>query len=113
MTLDGTIYYMQNELGQNQTILNMIDPKTLQVSEVIRLSLPAEPETLTLSSTDLFAIGQKDGSVLVMTRDGGQNMIFQAATSSVEGLAFSQDGHFLAVASMEGVRIYAILPGAK
>ena len=113
MTLDGTIYYMQNELGRNQTILNVIDPKTLQVSEVSRLSLLAIPQTLALSSTDLFAIGQNDGSVLIMTRDGAQSAAFQAASSPIAGLSFSADGRFLAVASTEGVRVYAILPGAR
>jgi WD40 repeat protein len=111
MTFDGTIYYLQNELGRNQTILNVIDPKTLQVSEVTRLSLPGTPQALALSSTDLFAFGQTDGSVLIMTRDGGQSGAFQAASSPISGLSFSADGRFLAVASTEGVRVYAIMPG--
>jgi photosystem II stability/assembly factor-like uncharacterized protein len=110
MTFDGTIYYLQNELGLNQTILNSIDPKTMQISEVVRLSLPAAPQTLALSSTNLFAIGQADGAVLIVTSDGGQTWAFQAASSPISGLSFSADGHFLAVASSEGLRVYAILP---
>jgi WD40 repeat protein len=113
MTADGTLYYLQNELGQNQTILNVLDPKTRQISEIVRMSLPARPRTLTLSSTGLFAIGQEDGAVMVITKDGAQNAFFQASTASIEGLSFSPDGHFLAVASAEGVRVYAVLPAAQ
>ncbi|MCX6065661.1 MAG: hypothetical protein NT121_07895, partial [Chloroflexi bacterium] len=110
MTADGTIYYLQNELDRNQTVLNVIEPVNHQISEVTRLALPAEPVSMTLSSTGLFAIGQKDGSVLVMNRDGGQSASFQAATSAIDRLAFSPDGRFLAVASAEGVRVFAVLP---
>jgi hypothetical protein len=113
MTADGRIYYIQNEMGRNQTVFNTIDPKTLDVSEITRVSLPAEPTALTLSSSDLFAIGQKDGAVLIMAKDGTQSVSFQAATSSIVNISFSQDGRFLAVASAEGVRIFSILPGAK
>ncbi len=113
MTADGRIYYIQNEMGRNQTVFNTIDPKTLDVSEITRVSLPAEPTAMTLSSSDLFAIGQKDGAVLIMTKDGTQSVSFQAATSSIVNISFSQDGRFLAVASAEGVRIFSILPGAK
>jgi WD40 repeat protein len=63
-----------------------------------------------LSSTNLFAIGLKDGSVVIMTRDGTQTATFQGATSSISGLSFSPNGHLLAVASEEGVRIFAVLP---
>ncbi len=113
MTADGTIYYMQNELDRFQTILNVIDPKTLKISEVVRLSLPAAPGALTLSSTGLFAIGQDDGSVMIMSKDGSQSAVFQAATSPISAINFSPDGRFLAVASAEGVRVYAVLPGAN
>jgi WD40 repeat protein len=111
MTVDGTIYYIQNELGHNQTVFNVIDPKTLQVSEITRLSLPAEPQAMTLSSTGLFAVGLKDGSVSIITRDGSQNASFQAASSPIGGISFSPDGRFLAVESDEGVRVFAIVPG--
>ncbi len=113
MTADGTIYYTQNELERNQTVFNVIDPNTLKISEITRLSLSAEPRAMTLSASGLFAIGQADGCILIMTKDGGQTTSFQAATSSIEGLSFSPDGRFLAVASIEGVRIFSILPGVK
>ena len=110
MAADGTVYYLQRDLDKNQTIINFIDPKTHNISELTRLSLPAEPKFMTLSSTGLFAIGQKDGSVFVMTHDGSQNITFQAATSSIGGLSFNPSGKLLAVASEEGVRVFAILP---
>jgi WD40 repeat protein len=110
MTADGSIYYMQNELDHNRTVLNVIDPKTQKTSEIIRLALPAEPITLALSNTGLFAIGQKDGSVLVMSKDGEQSASFQAANSAIDGLSFSLDGRYIAVASAEGVHIYAVMP---
>ena len=110
MTKDGTIYYLQRDLDKNLTIINVIDPKTHNSTELTRLSLPAEPEIMTLSSTGLFAIGQKDGSVFVMTQDRAQNNSFQAATSSIGGLSFNPSGNLLAVASEEGVRVFAVLP---
>ena len=113
MTADGTIYYVQNELEHNQAVFNMIDPHTLKISELTRLSLPSEPLVMTLSASGLFAIGQLDGNVLIMTRDGSQSTNIQAATSAIEGLAFSPDGRFLAVASLEGVRVYSILASVK
>jgi WD40 repeat protein len=45
-----------------------------------------------------------------MTLDGSQNMTFQGATSSIGGLSFNPSGKFLAVASEEGVRVFAVLP---
>ena len=110
MTADGTIYYLQRDLDKNQTIINVIDPMTHNVSELIRLFLPAEPEFITLSSTGLFAIGQKDGSVTVMNLDGLQNVTFQAATSPIDKISFTPSGKLLAVASEEGVRVFAVLP---
>ena len=110
MAADGTVYYLQRDLEKNQTILNVIDPKTHKISEFTRLPLAAEPTFMTLSSTGLFAIGQKDGSVFVMTQDGSHSITFQAATSSISGLSFNLNGKLLAVASEEGVRVFAVLP---
>ncbi len=110
MTVDGTVYYLQRDLDQNQTILNYLDPETHKLNEYTRISLPAEPKVLALSNNGLFAIGQVDGSVLVMLKDGGQQTTIQAATSAIQGLAFSPNGHFLAVASAEGLQIFSILP---
>jgi WD40 repeat protein len=110
MTADGTVYYLQRDLDKNLTIINVIDPKTYKVRELTRLSLPAEPKVLTLSAAGLFAIGQKDGSVLVMTQDTSLTSSFQAATSAIGGLSFNPSGKFLAVASEEGVRVFAVLP---
>jgi len=110
MTSDGSIYYLQNELDHNQTLLNVIDPITQHTTEITRVALPAKPKTLALSTTGLFAIGQEDGSVLLMTKDGGQSASFQAANSAIDGASFSLDGRFLAVVSAEGLRIYAVLP---
>ncbi len=113
MTADGSIYYMQNELGNNQTVLNVIDPLTRHTTEITRLALPAKPGPFTLSTTGLFAIGQQDGAVIIVTQDGGQSASFQAAESAIDALSFSLDGRYLAVASAEGMRVYAILPKIK
>jgi DNA-binding beta-propeller fold protein YncE len=110
MSPDGTVYYLQRDLDKNQTIINVIDPKTYNTSELTRLFLPAEPRVMTLSTAGLFAIGQKDGSVLVMQQDGSQTVSLQAATSYISGLAFNPTGTLLAVTSKEGLRIFAILP---
>jgi WD40 repeat protein len=110
MTTDGTVYYLQRDLGSNQTVLNYIEPGGHDGKEYTRLPKLAEPRVMTLSNTGLLAIGQMDGSVLVMAKDGGQLASFQAAPSPVEGVSFSPDGRFIAVASREGVRVFAILP---
>lgn len=110
MATDGTIYYLQRDLDKNQTIINFIDTKAQSQGELTRLFLPAEPQVIALSSTGLLAIGQKDGSVLVITRDGLQKITLQAATSSINGLSFSPSGNLLAVACKEGVRVFAVLP---
>lgn len=110
MTLDGTVYYLQRDLDKNLTIINVIDPKTFDTRELTRLFLPAEPRSMTLSATGLFAIGQKDGSVLILTQDGLQNSSFQAATSYINELSFNPTGNLLAVASEEGIRVFAVLP---
>jgi len=113
MTSDGMIYYTQYNLTDNQTALFSLDPKTHDTSQIASLVIPAEPSALALSSTGLFAVGQKDGAVLIMTRDGGQSASFQAGTSAVQALDFSPDGRFLAVASSEGVRVFGVLPASK
>jgi WD40 repeat protein len=110
MALNGNTYYFQRDVEKNQTIIKVVDPTTHETSELTRISLPTEPKAVTLSSTDLFAIGLKDGSVVVMTKDGTQTATFQAATSSISGLSFNPSGHFLAVASEEGIRVFAVLP---
>ena len=113
MTSDGTIYYTQYNLTDNQTALFSLDPKTHDTSQIASLVIPAEPRALALSSTGLFAVGQKDGAVVIMTQDGGQSAGFQAGTSAIQALDFSPDGRFLAVASSEGVRVFGVLPASK
>ena len=113
MVTDGTIYYTQRELDRNQTIFNSIDPMSNKTNEITRISLPAEIKALALSTNGLFAAGLQDGSVLFLTKDGTQSVIFQAESNPIQGLSFSLDGRFLAISSPEGVRIFAVLPEKK
>ena len=113
MTANGTIYYTQYNLTDNQTSFMTLDPKTHDNSQIAKLTIPAEPRALALSSTGLFAVGQKDGAVLIMSQDGGQSASFQAAASEIESVDFSPDGRLLAVACSDGVRVFAVLPPSK
>ena len=111
MDTDGTVYYTQNDPNNNQTTLHRIDPITFEISEVTSLGLTADLNVLSSSSTNLFAAGMQDGSILLLTKDGTQKTILQAANSSITGLSFSPDGHFLAIASSDGVKIFSVVPG--
>ena len=113
MTANGSIYYTQYNLTDDRTALFLLNPLTHETSQLASLPIPAEPQALALSSTGFFAVGQKDGGVLIMSRDGGQSASFQAATGSIEAMDFSPDGRFLAVVSHDGVRIFAVVPASR
>lgn len=110
MAPDGSVYYFQRDLDKNQTIMKVVNPNNFEITELTRISLASEPKIMTLSTTGLFAIGLKDGSVVVMTKDGTRTATFQPATSPIGGLSFNPTGRLLAVASEEGVRVFAVLP---
>ena len=113
MAANGTIYFMQYNLTDNQTSFFTLDPKTHDTTQIAKLTIPAEPRTLAISTTGLFAVGQKDGAVMILSQNGDQSASFQAAATEIENLDFSPDGRLLAVASSDGVRVFAVLPASK
>ena len=107
---DGRVYFLQQDPDHPESILRFIDPKTHAVSDVARLSLSAEPQVMTRAADGTLALGLQDGVVTVVSPDGQQVTGFQAAYSPIGGISFTLDGRYLAVASAEGIRIFAVLP---
>jgi len=107
----SNVYTLQAYPDQAQVVLGMISGPDYQLTVVGHLPMPAQPEIMALCGvTGLFAIGMDDGSVLLVSPDGKQTALFQAAHSPIGGLAFIGDGRYLAVGSAEGVKVFAILP---
>lgn len=111
LTSDNRVYFVQQDLGQPQVILKVIDGKPpYQITDVARLTLPAEPEVMAVAASGMLAFGMKDGSLALVSPDGQQVFTMQAIYSAVTGISFTSDGRYLALASDEGIRIYAVLP---
>jgi hypothetical protein len=114
ITNAGVVYFLQQPPDQAQVTLKMIDAKTYAVTDVMRLSMPAEPQVMAIAqATGLFAFGLQDGSVMLVSPDGTQTLAFQPAYSSIGALAFSADGRYLAIGSLEMIKIFAIVPERK
>jgi WD40 repeat protein len=109
MTKEGVIYFLKYDPDYKKTIFMMINPAGW-VGEVTRLDLASDTLVLTLSANGLLALGLQDGSVVLMTQDGSQNVAFQAARSPIEALTFSADGKYLGIASAEGLKVWGLEP---
>jgi WD40 repeat protein len=107
---DNRVYFVQQDPGQPQVILKVIHALTFDVANVARLSLPAEPEAMSISTVGTFAFGMKDGSVAIVSSDGLQVASFQAVYTPISAISLTPDGRYLAVASEDGIRIFAVLP---
>lgn len=111
LTRDGTVFFFERDLDKNLVILNRIAPSTFEISEVARLPLPSAPQVVAASANSgLLAIGLADGSVYVTTQDASAGAFFQGFGTIINGLSFSPDGRYLAVASPDGVKIFAAKP---
>ena len=110
VTETNLVYFLQQVVDQPQVTLKQIHNQTYQISDVARLNLPAEPETMSVSANGIFAIGMKDGSIAIVSEDGQQVATFQAIYSPISGIALTPDGRYLAVASADGIRIFAVMP---
>ncbi|PWH12439.1 MAG: hypothetical protein DDG60_13030 [Anaerolineae bacterium] len=107
----GTLFLLKRDLDKGQVIVQAMQAPRYTIREVKRLSLPAEVQTFTYSTKeDLLAFALADGSVWVYSSDFEVSQVFQAADSPVTALAFSPDDRFLAIASAEGVRVFAVRP---
>lgn len=107
---DGRVYFLRQDVGQPGFILQMIHNSSYQIIDMSRLRLPAEPEAMDISLKGTFAIGMRDGSVAIASPDGLQFTSFQAAFTPIHNVALTPDGRYLAVASDDGIRVFAVLP---
>ncbi|MCK6547837.1 serine/threonine-protein kinase [Myxococcota bacterium] len=95
---DGAKLVTASERG-----LELRDPGTGDVVRVISTE-GATIEELALSPTgDQLAVGRRDGAVELFTIDGALILRVRGHRQRVAGLAFSDDGRFLATASWDGV----------
>jgi WD40 repeat protein len=108
----GNVYLLEQDPDRPEVILKVIAPKKpYPLADVARLAMPVEPQVMAVASTTgLFAFGLLDGSVLIVSPDGQETVSFQAAYSPVNGISFTPDGRYLAVASSEGITVFAVLP---
>ncbi len=111
MAGDGSLYFLTEDTLQNQFILNLVQPGGSSTQQIVRLNRVAEIESMAYSpTTNLFAFGLQDGTVLIITQEGQQSATFQGAYGPATAVSFTPDGRYLAVASQDGVRVYAVMP---
>ncbi len=110
LTADNKVYFLQQDVGQQQVFLKVITPPTFAITNLARLTLPAEPQVMSISEKGVFAFGLQDGSVSIVSPDGLQVGSFQAVYTPISGISLTPDGRYLAVASEDGIRIYAVVP---
>ena len=102
---------LKRDLDKGLTILQTMAPPNYAISEVARLSFPAEIVTMTYSTQEnLLAFALTDGSVVVYSADFGASAAFQAFDGPVTALAFSPDDRFLAAGSDEGIKVFVVKP---
>lgn len=107
----GALMLLKRDLGKGLTIIQVMEPPRYDIREVKRLSFQAEVVMMTYSTQeDLLAFALSDGSVMVYSPDFELRETFQAFDSPVTALAFSPDDRFLAAASREGIKVFAVKP---
>lgn len=107
----GALMLLKRDLGKGLTIVQVMEPPRYDIREVKRLSFQAEVVMMTYSTQeDLLAFALSDGSVMVYSPDFELRETFQAFDSPVTALAFSPDDRFLAAASREGIKVFAVKP---
>jgi WD40 repeat protein len=107
---DNRVYFVQRDVGQQKFALKAISGITAAITNVGLLSLPAEPETMSISMAGVFAFGLRDGSVAIVSADGLQVASFQAVYTPISAISITPDGRYLAVASDDGIRVFAVMP---
>jgi WD40 repeat protein len=107
---DNRVYFVQRDVGQQKFVLKAISAINFAITNVGLLSLPAEPEVMAVSLVGAFAFGLRDGSVAIVSSDGLQVASFQAVYTPITAISITPDGRYLAVASDDGIRVFAVLP---
>ena len=110
LTGDNRVYFVQNNVaGQSGVVLKVLDANGF-ASDIATVALPIEPEVMSMAANGVFAFGMKDGSVSIVSANGLQLANFQASYTPISGIALSADDHYLAVASADGIRVFAVFP---
>ena len=107
---NNKVYFTRRDVGLGQVVLKVVDGRTYAVSDLAYLTLPAEPQVMSISSNGIFAFGLQDGSVSIVSADGLQVASFQAAYTRIDGISLTPDGRYLAVASDDGIWVFAVMP---
>ncbi|MGC1377199.1 MAG: hypothetical protein WA821_13295 [Anaerolineales bacterium] len=107
---DNRVYFVQQDVAQQKFDLKAISAINSNITNVGILSLPAEPEVMSISMAGIFAFGLRDGSVAIVSADGLQVASFQAVYTPIHAISISPDGRYLAVASDDGIRVFAVMP---
>ncbi|MCS6994443.1 MAG: hypothetical protein NZP74_11495 [Anaerolineales bacterium] len=111
MSRQGTLLLLKRDLDKGLTIVLSMAPPRYTLREVKRLAFEAEVLAMVYSTQEnLLAFALSDGSVVVYSSDLELREVFQAFDSPVTALAFSPDDRFLAAASAEGIRVFAVRP---
>lgn len=110
MAVDGSIYFLREDLDNNQAILKMIPPGTDEVSDLLSIDLLAEPISMAILPHNILAVGMQDGSVTIVSLDSLTQQTFQALQGPVDKIAISPDSRYLAVAGKNGITVFAVIP---
>jgi WD40 repeat protein len=110
MAVDGSIYFLREDLDNNQAILKMIPPGTDEVNDLLSIDLLAEPISMAISPHNILAVGMQDGSVTIVSLDSLTQQTFQALQGPVDKIAISPDSRYLAVAGKNGITVFAVIP---
>jgi len=110
MGTNGSIYFLREDLDNNQAILKMIPPGTDEVSDLLSIDLLAEPISMAISPHNILAVGMQDGSVTIISLDSLTQQTFQALQGPVDKIALSPDSRYLAVAGKNGITVFAVIP---
>lgn len=108
LTKTNEVYFTQANLtGQSGVNLKKVDTNGF-IIDVAVVPLPLIPDVMAISNKGTFAFGMKDGTVSIVSSNGLQLASFQATYTPIRGIALSADGRFVAVASDDGIRIFAV-----
>lgn len=106
----NNVYFLQQNIGSQGVVLKTIPATNEKITDLAVLPIPLPPTSMTRSDAGVFALGTKDGSVTIVSPNGLELRSFQAAYTPISGVAFTLDGHYLAVMSDDGLRVFAVMP---
>ena len=106
----SNVYFLQENVARDGVILKTIKFPSEKLVDLAFLPLPLLPTSMSISINGYFALGTRDGSVTIVSPSGLELVSFQASYTPISEVAFTPDGHYLAVASDDGIRVFAVMP---